>query len=118
MNIEKIQNLVRNFYDYTTNISITEAELLEGYYDKLSQSEKDYLIEKDELDYEIDRMVKADILWDFIYRPQIIIDQINTDIDEYGVDSYEFREIKDIYKQIREIFPNNYIRIERLEEVE
>ena len=113
--MEKLKELVEEFYNYTINISITESELLEHYYDKIGQTEKDYLTQKGDLDNEVDRMVRADILWDFLFTPVNIIDQIKTDIDTFGTNSYEFREIKDMYKKIQKVFPN--FKIEKIEEV-
>ena len=113
--MEKLKELVDEFYNYTINISITESELLSYYYDILSQSRKDYLESRQDLDNEVDRMVRADILWDFVFTPINIIDQMQTDIDTFGTDSYEFREIKDMYKKIQKIFPD--FKIEIIEEV-
>ena len=112
--MEKLKELVEKFYNYTINISITEAELTEHYYDRLSESTKEYLKQNGDLDNEIDRMIRADILWDFLYTPINIIDQLETDICEYGKDSYEFREIKVMYKEIKEVFPK--FIMEKLEE--
>lgn len=116
MEMEKLKELVEEFYNYTINISTTESELLEKYYDKLSETERDYLEEKQDLDNEIDRMVKADILWDFVFTPINIIDQLQIDIGTFGTDSYEFREIKDMYKKIQKVFPD--FKIKEIEEVE
>ena len=114
--MEKLKELVEEFYNYTINISITESELLEHYYDNLSQIRRDYLEGNQDLDNEIDRMVRADILWDFVFTPINIIDQLQTDIDTFGTDSYEFREIKDMYNKIQKVFPD--FKIKRIEEAE
>lgn len=112
--MEELRKLVENFLEYTCTISITDSELYEKYYDKLSQIEKDYLTKKGKLDNEIERMIKADILYDFLFTPINIIEQIECDINAFGEDSSEFIYIKQIYKEIQKVFFN--FKIERLEE--
>lgn len=113
--MEKLKELVEEFLEYTCNISICDSELYEKYYDKLSQCEIDYLNQYNKLDLEIDRMVKADILYDFIFNQNGIKEQMLNDTFSYDTDSYEFREIKDMYNKIQKLFPN--FKIERIEEV-
>ena len=116
MNIEKLKELVEKFYDYTINISICEPELFEKYQDKLSNNEINFLNQYNKLSDEIDKMIKADILYDFIFNQDGIKEQIDNDTYSYDKDSYEFREIRVMYKEIQEVFPN--FKIKRLEEVE
>ena len=114
--MEKLKQLIQKFYDYTITISITESELFENYHDKLSETEREYLDSKNDLDNEIERMIKADILYDFLYTPVNIIDQIKTDISCFEKDSEEYKYIKEIYEEIKKVFLK--FKIEELEEVD
>lgn len=112
--MEELRRLVENFLEYTCTISITDSELYDNYIDKLSQTEINYLIKGKKLDNEIERLIKADILYNFVFTPVNIINQIECDIDEFGKDSTEFIYIKQMYKEIQKVFFN--FKIERLEE--
>ena len=113
--MEELKELVEKFLEYTCTISICDSELYEKYYDKLSQCEIDYLSQLNKLDLEIDKMVKADILYDFIFNLNGIKEQMENDIYSYSKDSGEYKYIIKIYKEIQKVFPN--FKIEKLEEV-
>lgn len=112
--MEKLKELVNDFYEYTKTISISEMELFENYYCKLSDSEIDYLNARGTLDKNIERMVKQEILYDFVFNQEGIKQQIENDTFSYDTDSLEYEEIEDMYKKIQKVFPN--FKIKRIEE--
>lgn len=106
--MEKLKELVNDFYEYTKTISISEMELFENYYCKLSDNGK---ISNET----IEKMIKQDILYDFIFNQEGISTQLENDTFSYDTDSLEYKEIENMYKKIQKVFPD--FKIKRIEEV-
>lgn len=110
--MEKIKKFIKDYYEYTTTISITESELFDNYEwvdDCAYWFNLDYA--NDEL---ITKFIHKDMLYDLIYNQNTIKEQIENDIDSYGEDSDEFEYIKKFYKKWKDMF--NF-KIEELEKM-
>ena len=104
--LEEIDKLVDDFYDYTTEISITEGELFD-YYDDLKNTSN--LNREQKI-----KVIKEDIKNDFQNNMGKIKEQIENDIFVYGTDDditecMEFPYIIDIYNKIKNIYKDFYI---------
>lgn len=99
---EKIKKFIDDFYNYTITISITEIEL----FDKFGwlENTKHYLY-NEETNYELYvKYVKEDMLYDLIYNQKGIENQFINDLCAYGVDSEEYKYIKEFYNEYKDMF--------------
>lgn len=95
--MEDLKKLVENFAEYTTTISITEEELFEN----LGNNRNDLKTREDFL-----KVLKEQILYDFIFNIEGIKKQINFDLDVYNQYGEEYKEIQKMIEEIKKIFPN------------
>lgn len=99
MENEIIKEFIKDFYNYTTTISITEDEYfgnfewLENYISHREITREDYIKE-----------AYKDILYDLIFNQKAIKKQIETDISIYGNDSGEMKYIKYFYNKWNKLF--------------
>lgn len=105
--MEDIDKLMDDFYEYTTEISITEFELM-SYYDEFKGTAG--------LEYEqAIKIIKEDIKNDFQNNIGKIKEQIENDISTYCVNDditecMEFPYIIDIYNKIKNVYKDFYIK--------
>lgn len=95
--MEDLKKLVEDFAEYTTTISITEEELFEN----LGNNRNDLKTREDFL-----KVLKEQILYDFIFNIEGIKKQINFDLDVYNQYGEEYKEIQKMIEEIKKIFPN------------
>lgn len=95
--MEDLKKLVEDFAEYTTTISITEEELFEN----LGNNRNDLKTKEDFL-----KVLKEQILYDFIFNIEGIKKQINFDLDVYNQCGEEYKEIQKMIEEIKKIFPN------------
>ena len=95
--MEGLKKLVEDFAEYTTTISITEEELFEN----LGNNRNDLKTREDFL-----KVLKEQILYDFIFNIEGIKKQINFDLDVYNQYGEEYKEIQKMIEEIKKIFPN------------
>lgn len=95
--MEDLKKLVEDFAEYTTTISITEEELFEN----LGNNRNDLKTREDFL-----KVLKEQILYDFIFNIEGIKKQINFDLDVYNQYGEEYNEIQKMIEEIKKIFPN------------
>lgn len=104
--MNKLKELVEDFYEYTSTISITENELYGNYYDMISPIYRNMYEDKNILRKEIEKRIKADILYDFIYDIERIKFQIKNDLGTYEENTQEYKDIITMYNKIKKIFKN------------
>lgn len=95
--MEDLKKLVEDFAEYTTTISITEEELFEN----LGNNRNDLKTREDFL-----KVLKEQILYDFVFNIEGIKKQINFDLDVYNQYGEEYKEIQKMIEEIKKIFPN------------
>lgn len=95
--MEDLKKLVEDFAEYTTTISITEEELFEN----LGNNRNDLKTREDFL-----KVLKEQILYDFIFNIEGIKKQISFDLDVYNQYGEEYNEIQKMIEEIKKIFPN------------
>ena len=95
--MEDLKKLVEDFAEYTTTISITEEELFEN----LGNNRNDLKTREDFL-----KVLKEQILYDFIFNIDGIKKQISFDLDVYNQYGEEYNEIQKMIEKIKKIFPN------------
>lgn len=95
--MEDLKKLVEDFAEYTTTISITEEELFEN----LGNNRNDLKTREDFL-----KVLKEQILYDFIFNIEGIKKQISFDLDVYNQYGKEYNEIQKMIEEIKKIFPN------------
>lgn len=95
--MEDLKKLVENFAEYTTTISITEEELFEN----LGNNRNDLKTREDFL-----KVLKEQILYDFIFNIEGIKKQISFDLDVYSQSGEEYNEIQRMIEEIKKVFPN------------
>lgn len=95
--MEDLKKLVEDFAEYTTTISITEEELFEN----LGNNRNDLKTREDFL-----KVLKEQILYDFIFNIEGIKKQISFDLDVYNQYGEEYKEIQKMIEEIKKIFPN------------
>ena len=81
--MEGLKKLVEDFAEYTTTISITEEELFEN----LGNNRNDLKTREDFL-----KVLKEQILYDFIFNIEGIKKQINFDLDVYNQYGEEYND--------------------------
>lgn len=95
--MEDLKKLVEDFAEYTTTISITEEELFEN----LGNNRNDLKTREDFL-----KVLKEQILYDFIFNIEGIKKQISFDLDVYNQYGEEYNEIQKMIEEIKKIFLN------------
>ena len=95
--MESLKKLVEDFAEYTTTISITEEELFEN----LGNNRNDLKTREDFL-----KVLKEQILYDFIFNIEGIKKQISFDLDVYSQSGEEYNEIQRMIEEIKKVFPN------------
>ena len=95
--MESLKKLVEDFAEYTTTISITEEELFEN----LGNNRNDLRTREDFL-----KVLKEQILYDFIFNIEGIKKQISFDLDVYSQSGKEYNEIQRMIEEIKKVFPN------------
>ncbi len=96
--INKLKHLAEEFYDYTTEISVTEGELFSHY--EFLEDEMRY--KENGAEYEdYKKQALKDILFDFVFEKQSVESQIMEDCQNYETKSREFPYIKDMYKKLK-----------------
>lgn len=105
--MKKLETLVNDFFEYTKTISICEPELYENYCDKINSN---YLE-----NFDVEKAIKQDILYDFIFNIENIKSQMQDDFYLYEEESSEMIYILYMYNKIKNVFDDFYI--EELEEV-
>lgn len=109
--MEELKKLVEDFFEYTKEISISEFELYDLYCDKLEENYKKMYEKWGTLQENIEKMIKEDILYDFVFNINGIIFQLKNDIGNYAEESKEYKYIEEIYKEIKTIFKDFKIEI-------
>ena len=100
--MKKIETLVNDFFEYTKTISIGEPELYENYCDKINSNYLD--------SFDVEKAVKQDILYDFIFNIENIKEQLQNDFYSYDEESEEMKYILHMYNKIKNIFDDFYIK--------
>lgn len=95
--MESLKKLVEDFAEYTITISITEEELFEN----LENNRNDLETREDFL-----KVLKEQILYDFIFNIEGIKKQISFDLDVYSQSGEEYNEIQRMIEEIKKVFPN------------
>ena len=95
--MESLKKLVEDFAEYTTTISITEEELFEN----LENNRNDLKTRENFL-----KVLKEQILYDFIFNIEGIKKQISFDLDVYSQSGEEYNEIQRMIEEIKKVFPN------------
>lgn len=105
--LQKIQNFIKDYFDYTITISTTESEWL-SHFEWLET----YIIDRETNadDYHIEAL--KDLLFDLFFNQNRIKEQIENDLGNYSDESEEFKDIKEFYKKWKNLF--NF-KIEKLE---
>lgn len=105
--LQKIQDFIKDYFDYTITISVTESEWL-SHFDWLET----YIIDRETNadDYHIEAL--KDLLFDLFFNQNRIKEQIENDLENYSDESEEFKDIKKFYKKWENLF--NF-KIEKLE---
>lgn len=105
--MQKIQNFIKDYFDYTITISTTESEWL-SHFEWLET----YIIDRETNadDYHIEAL--KDLLFDLFFNQNGIKEQIENDLENYNNESEEFDYIKEFYKKWKYLF--NF-KIEKLE---
>lgn len=105
--LQKIQNFIKDYFDYTITISTTESEWL-SHFEWLET----YIIDRETNadDYHIEAL--KDLLFDLFFNQNRIKEQIENDLGNYSDESEEFKDIKEFYKKWENLF--NF-KIEELE---
>lgn len=105
--LQKIQDFIKDYFDYTITISVTESEWL-SHFEWLET----YIIDRETNadDYHIEAL--KDLLFDLFFNQDRIKEQIENDLENYSDESEEFKDIKEFYKKWKNLF--NF-KIEKLE---
>lgn len=98
-NLQNIQNFISDYFDYTTEISITEDEWL----DKFEWLE-DYITHRKTTDEDYHREALKDLLFDLFFYQEGIKEQIINDLCNYEYKSAEFKYIKNFYNKYKDLF--------------
>ena len=106
-NLQFIQDFISDYFDYTTDISITESEWL----DKFEWLET-YITYRETNSEDYHKEALKDLLFDLFFNQDNIKTQIITDLGVYEKDSGEYEYIKEFYNKWKTLF--NF-RIEDLE---
>lgn len=109
--MNKLKELVEDFYEYTSTISICENELYQNYFDMINPIYVNMYENENILNKEIEKRIKADILYDFIYNINGIKNQMINDLDIYEKDTQEYKDIIIMYNKIKKIFKNFELEI-------
>ena len=99
-NIEKLKELAEDFYEYTTEISITETELFCDYEYLEDLIPVRFHRETTHEDYE--KEITKDILYDLVFNKEAIEKQISYDAGDWSTDSAEYEYIKETYKKLKD----------------
>ena len=105
--LQKIQNFIKDCFDYTTTISITESEWL-GEFEWLEKA----ISWRDTNSEDYHKEALKDLLFDLFFNQNRIKEQIENDLENYSDESEEFKDIKKFYKKWENLF--NF-KIEKLE---
>lgn len=104
--MENLKNLVINYKYFIENVLTTESELYDNYYElKLTEEEQ----QEENTDKIITQKILSDILYDFIFNIDAIKENLIIAIDFFYED-YSKQETIKIYKQIKTIFKDFYIK--------
>lgn len=109
--MNKLKELVEDFFEYTKTISVNECELYDNYYDMIDKEYTSMYEKHGRLNKEIEKRIKADILYDFIYNINGIKNQMINDLDIYEKDTQEYKDIIIMYNKIKKIFKNFELEI-------
>ena len=107
VSLQFIQDFISDYFDYTTDISITESEWL----DKFEWLET-YITNRETNSEDYHKEALKDLLFDLFFNQDNIKTQIITDLGVYEKDSGEYEYIKEFYNKWKTLF--NF-RIEDLE---
>lgn len=99
--LSKIKQFIEDYFEYTTTISITESEWL-SHFEWLEDWKKG--VDDKTMTKLYHKEALKDLLYDLIYNQENIKEQIETDLDIYGVESAEFEYIKNFYTKWKELF--------------
>lgn len=105
--LQKIQDFIKDYFDYTITISITESEWL-SHFEWLET----YIIDRETNAADYHKEAIKDLLFDLFFNQNGIKEQIENDLENYGNESEEFNYIKEFYKKWENLF--NF-KIEELE---
>ena len=102
--MEELKELVKKYYEFVTNVLVTESELFDNYFEKMNNYDKDYYNNKEILDKILIKNIYADILYDFVFDiKNIEKDLINA--TDFFEEDYSKQETIKIYKEIKKLFP-------------
>lgn len=97
--LQKIQNFIKDYFDYTITISITESEWL-SHFEWLET----YIIDRKTNATDYHKEALKDLLFDLFFNQNGIKEQIENDLGNYGNESEEFDYIKEFYKKWKYLF--------------
>lgn len=107
ISINELKTIVEEFYEYTTEISITEDELFSDF-DYL----KDIITHREVTEQDYVNEVYKRLMFQIVFKPDSIKEQLETDYCEFCEDR-ELLMIKEMYKKLKKYID---ISIEELEE--
>lgn len=107
--MEELKELVKKYYEFVTNVLVTESELFDNYFEKMSNYDKDYYNNKGILDKILIKNIYADILYDFVFDIKNIENDLINATDFFEED-YSKQETIKIYKEIKKLFPTFVIK--------
>lgn len=106
--LQKTQDFIKDYFDYTITISITESEWL-SHFEWLET----YIIDRETNAADYHKEALKDLLFDLFFNQDGIKEQIENDLENYDNESEEFNYIKEFYKKWKYLF--NF-KIDELEE--
>lgn len=107
--MEELKELVKKYYEFVTNVLVTESELFDNYFEKMSNYDKDYYNNKGNLDKILIKNIYADILYDFVFDIKNIENDLINATDFFEED-YSKQETIKIYEEIKKLFPTFVIK--------
>lgn len=107
--MEELKELVEEYYNFKTNVLITESELYDYYIDTANGYELVKELEKGTIGEYINIMILKDILYDLVFdREKIKLDLESA--EDFFYEEYSKQETIKIYKKIKKLFPTFVIK--------
>jgi hypothetical protein len=101
--MEDLKELVLKYREFLTDVIIAEPELYCNFEDLISESERQYRADKEELGEYIEKMILKDISYDFIFNIQAIKNEL-TSAKDFWYEEYSKEKSLNIYKEIKKVF--------------
>lgn len=103
--MEELKKLVSDYYEFITNVLITESELYDNYINLSCEYRLEREKEKGNEEEYLTTMIFKDILYDLLFNKEHIKNDLKN-ATEFFEEDYSKQETIKIYKKIKKLFPN------------